>query len=73
MQQVKIFKSHEDAVDHLEEEINQWLSSSGARIINIIGNIAPQSTASAPEQKATLSRGNFAPSDVLVIVLYETG
>ena len=72
MQQVKIFKSHEDAVDHLEEEINQWLTSTGARVISMTGNIAPQSIASAPEQKATLSRGNFAPSDVMVIVLYET-
>ena len=73
MQQVKIFKSHEDATDHLEEQINTWIKSSGAKVLSIVGNIAPQSTNSSPESKATLSRGNFAPSDVMVFVLYEAG
>ncbi len=72
MQQVKIFKSHEDDTDNLEAQINGWIKSSGARVVSIVGNIAPQSITSSPEAKATLSRGNFAPSDVIVFVLYET-
>ena len=40
MQQVKIFKSIESELVALEEEINEWLSTSGAKVINITGNIA---------------------------------
>ncbi len=69
MQQIKIFKSIESDVSDLERDINAWLKESGARVVNVIGNIAPQ-TISDPE-KAKGSRG-FSPSDVLIAVLYET-
>ena len=66
MQQVKIFKSVENELNTLEAEMNAWIASSGARIISISGNIAPQS-AGALESKS------FGASDVLIIVLYEEG
>ena len=64
MQQVKIFECLENEIKSLEEDINQWLRESGARIISITGNIAPQSATSQPKARP-------APSDVLLIVLYE--
>lgn len=66
MQQVKIFKSIENDIWNLEQEINSWIEESGARVVHITGNIAPQ-TAAAPG----MSGGTFSASDVLVIVLYE--
>ena len=69
MQQIKIFKSIESNVSDLERDINAWLKESGARVVNVFGNIAPQ-TISDPE-KARGSRG-FSASDVLIALLYET-
>ncbi len=69
MQQIKIFKSIESDVSDLERDINAWLKDSGARVVNVFGNIAPQ-TIGDPE-KARGSRG-FSPSDVLIVLLYET-
>lgn len=64
MQQVKIFECRENEIADMETEINQWLQESGATILSITGNIAPQSTTSHPKARP-------APSDVLLIVLYE--
>lgn len=66
MQRVKIFKSVEVELGVLEAEMNAWIESSGARIISITGNIAPQSLGAAEAK-------SFDASDVLVIVLYEEG
>ena len=71
MQQVKLFKSVENEVETLEKEINEWLSRSGARVISLTGNIAPQSM--KPGGGGGLGKGSFDPSDLFVIVLYETG
>lgn len=65
MQQVKIFKSIESEIPTLEEEINQWLSESGDKVISITGNIAAQST-----NGGSLG-GSFSGSDVIIFVLYE--
>ena len=65
MQQVKIFKGIENELVALEEEINEWISETGAKIASITGNIAAQS-ASAGSMGDT-----FSGSDVLLIVLYE--
>jgi len=65
MQQVKIFKSIESELLTLEQEINEWISESGAKIINITGNIAAQSASAG-------SLGDsFSGSDVLLFVLYD--
>lgn len=64
MRQVKLFKGIEADVSGLEAEINQWIRSSGARVIRITGNIAPQSLSSETSER-------MSGSDVLVIVEYE--
>lgn len=84
MQQIKIFKGVEGDIVGLEREINDFLKSTGARAVQITGNIAPQSeTNEAPDASrlgvegggggrgGKLGRG-FTPSDVLIILLYET-
>jgi hypothetical protein len=65
MHQVKIFKSIESEIPTLEEEMNQWLSESGAQVISITGNIAAQST-----NGGSLG-GSFSGSDVILFVLYD--
>lgn len=70
MQQVKLFKGVENEVDSLEKEINDWLSRSGAKVISVTGNIAPQSA--KRDSAGGLGKSSFAPSDLFVIVLYET-
>ena len=64
MRKVKIFKSIESELWTMEKEINSWVEESGAKIIDIAGNIAPQS-GKGPGQ-------GFSASDVLVIVTYES-
>jgi hypothetical protein len=70
MQQIKIFKTIEPEVESLEKEINNWIKESKVRVLSVVGNIAPQSSAADP--KAVTTTRGFAPSDVLVIVVYET-
>lgn len=71
MQQVKIFKSIESDAQAMEDEVNSWIRQSGAKILQISGNIAPQS--SSPNPKAGgLGTSAYAPSDVLLFVLYTT-
>jgi hypothetical protein len=63
MRQVKIFKSIESELWNMEKEINSWAQETGAQIVSVTGNIAPQTGGA--------SSHGFASSDVLVIVLYE--
>ena len=70
MQQVKIFKNVENNLSELEKDINDWISQSGARIISVTGNIAPQSDSSGAV--GGLSNSAFPPSDVVIVLLYET-
>ena len=74
MQQVKIFTGLEGATGALTEEINDWIRDSGAEVLQISGNIAPQSAAGV-EHSTTLpgSTGGThhrPPSDILIIILY---
>lgn len=70
MHQIKIFKTIETELHNLEEDVNAWLVESGARVVQIFGNIAPQSI--PPTAKgAGLSTTEFAPSDVMLVVLYD--
>lgn len=70
MQQVKLFKGIEAEAHSLENEVNAWIRRSGAKVISITGNIAPQSGKADP-QGGGIGGGGFIPSDVLLIVLYE--
>lgn len=67
MQQIKIFKGIESELSELENRVNGWLKQSGARVIQMTGNIAPQSGVKEP---SSLGRA-YTPSDIVVIVLYE--
>ena len=70
MHQIKIFKSLESDIGQLEKQVNSWLAETNVRVINMFGNIAPQSP--PPEvHSTTISKGSFPPSDVLLVVLYE--
>lgn len=66
MQQVKLFKGVEAELSSLESEINNWIRESGARVVSVTGNIAPQSG-----NPTVGGRTQYIPSDVVVIVLYE--
>lgn len=70
MHQIKIFKGIENDLGSLEAEVNTWLVESEAQIISMFGNIAPQ-TESAEDKARGLSKSEFPPSDVLVVILYE--
>ena len=68
MLQVKIFKSVEAEVSELEKEVNNWIRENAIRFVSIQGNITPQ-TISDPK---LVTKGRFAPCDVLLMVTYET-
>ncbi|MCZ6834834.1 MAG: hypothetical protein O7G85_03590 [Planctomycetota bacterium] len=70
MQQIRIFKSIESEVGELERDINGWLQESGVKVVNIFGNIAPQTVLT--ETTAGSGR-SFSPSDVFLVVVYESG
>lgn len=69
MQQIKIFIDTEARVEDLEETVNSWLKESGARVVNMFGNIAPQTT-TLDSKGQSLGR-NYASSDLFLVVVYE--
>jgi hypothetical protein len=69
MQQIKIFKGIENDLASLEAEVNAWLAESGIDVIQIFGNMAPQ-TSTAGSAATGLSHSDFPPSDVLLVVHY---
>lgn len=69
MHQVKMFKGSESDLGGLEKQINTWLAGENVRVINMSGNIAPQSP--PPPDKGALNISAYPPSDVLVIIQYE--
>lgn len=69
MHQVKLFKGLESGIAELEAEVNEWLTSSGARVVNVIGNMSPQS-GTADGQDDKLGR-SYTPSDVFMVIVYE--
>jgi hypothetical protein len=71
MHQIKIFKGIENDLATLEAEVNTWLVESEARVVSMFGNIAPQSE-SAEDEARGLSKSDFPPSDVLLVILFES-
>ena len=49
MQQIKIFKGLEGEIAALEKQVNTWLAESGARVLQITGNIAAQGGSTDPK------------------------
>lgn len=71
MQQIKIFKGVENDLAALEAEVNAWLAASKASVKQLVGNIAPQSPSALVQGSHGLTKSEFPPSDVLLVVLYE--
>ena len=71
MHQIRLFKNVETGIRELEKEINDWLKQSKARVVQVTGNIAPQSgRGDAPASMGQARQ--FGASDVLIAVVYET-
>ncbi len=68
MHQIKLFKGVETEITSLEAEVNAWLAESGAKVVNVFGNIAPQTTKSETGPGGVRA---FAGSDLFLAVLYE--
>jgi hypothetical protein len=68
VQRIKLFKGLESDLASLEAEINGWIEDNDAKVVNMFGNIAPQT----PGAGSSASR-QFTPSDVMISVVYETG
>ena len=66
MQQIKLFKSVETELAALETDVNAWLKTSGGKVINIFGNIAPQTRGEAGGGDR-----RFSPSDIFLAIVYE--
>ncbi|MFQ3169655.1 MAG: hypothetical protein ACI8QI_002231 [Limisphaerales bacterium] len=71
MQRVKLFKGLETEVEALEQQVNDWAESEGAKILQVTGNIATQSYNPAAKSGSSLQSNVAAASDVLLVVLYE--
>ncbi len=70
MHQIKLFVDIESNVESMEDRINNWLAESNARVLNVIGNIAPQ-TITADAKGTALGDRKFSSSDMFVAVVYE--
>ena len=69
MHQIKIFKGLESNLPALEKEMNDWLKSSGASVVQITGNLAAQS--GQRNETNSLAAYPYVASDVLLVLLYE--
>ena len=71
MQRVKLFKGLECEVERLEQQINDWAESEGAKILQINSSIASQSYNPAAKSGSSLQGNIGVSSDILITVLYE--
>ncbi len=72
MQQIKIFVDIESNFEGLEERINAWLAENAScRIVNVFGNVAPQTHTVSTSSSGTLQGSKFASSDLMYTVVYE--
>ena len=70
MHQIKLFLDMESNSAGLEDKVNDWLKTSGAKVVNIFGNIAPQ-TVTTESKTTALAERKFSSSDLLLVVVYE--
>jgi len=72
MPQIKFFKGAESDLAGLERKMNTWMMEPGIRVLQVFGNIAPQTIAPQPKAGGALvTQSGYGDSDVLVAVLYE--
>ena len=70
MHQVKLFRGLENDLPGLEKQINDWLSESQARVVQITGNLAPQQDETKPDETGVV-HSLYSPANVLLALLYE--
>ena len=70
MHQIKIFKGLESDINFLEKQVNSWLFETQVKVVQMFGNISPQ-TSPVDNEVTTISKGPFPPSDVFLVVVYE--
>ena len=70
MQQVKIFKGIENDLDNMEQQINTWLTTNHVEVLSMTGNIAPQGQAKSSGGGGISTGSIYAPSDVVIFILY---
>ena len=73
MLQIKTFIGREDHTSELDDAVNTWIAESGAKVVSITGNIAPQSILPGKDSPSGTPGRRFAPSDLFVLVTYEKG
>ena len=71
MQRVKLFKGLECEVERLEQQINEWAESEGAKILQVNSSIASQSHNPTAKSGSSLQGNIGVSSDILITVLYE--
>ena len=71
MQQIKLFKGIESNLEGLEKQINAWLREPGIRVVQVFGNMAPQTLPSDTRITSSLGQPQHVSSDVFLIFLYE--
>jgi hypothetical protein len=76
MHQVRIFSGIEGETEKMAKDINDWLKTSQVKVVNVFGNIAPQSMLEKSDRGKIAgsdsgSGRRFAPSDVMLVVVYE--
>jgi len=74
MHQIKLFKGLENDLASIEKEVNGWLATSNAKVVQLIGNVAPQSLRSENGHILGAERpgGRGASvSDIFLAVVYE--
>ena len=70
MQQIKLFVGTESEVRTLEDEANAWLRDNDAEIVQMFGNIAPQTMAHVVTKVESTGR-RFQPSDLFLAIVYK--
>jgi hypothetical protein len=71
MHQIKLFKGLETDLPGLEKQMNDWLKESGARVVNLFGNLAPQKDQTQPDSTG-VAHSLYVPANIFIAVLYET-
>jgi len=56
-------------LEALEQSVNQWLAENPVKVVNIFGNMSPQSPKSAND--SMINRTAHSPSDIMIVVVYE--
>lgn len=67
MQKIKLFVGIESDIPALEDKVNEWIAEHKIDVVNIFGNISPQTNA----REVSPGHGrHFNPSDIFIAVVY---